>query len=194
MFDFALLGAGTTIIILAVILLVVIIAFWAIGKRNYFVKLNNNTDEAFATIDVYLKKRYDLIPNLVETVKGYTKHEKETLESVIKARNLAMNATGDNKVQAEQALSGSIKNLFAIAESYPQIKADSQFIGLQAQLKAIETELAQARKYYNGVIKQYNTEIELFPANLISNMMKLKRKIYFELDSEEEKKNVKISF
>ena len=170
------------------------ILLWGVSKRNYFVTLTNNVEEAFATIDVYLKKRYDLIPNLLETVKGYMKHEKETFESVIRARNMAMSATGDDRAQAENQLSGTLKSLFALAESYPELKADRQFLDLQNQLKAIETELAQSRKYYNAIVKQYNTAILVFPANIIANMMKLTKRKYFELDDAEERKNVKISF
>lgn len=182
-------------IIGGIALLLIIILIWGVSKRNHFVNLSNNFEEAFATIDVYLKKRYDLIPNLLETVKGYMKHEKETLEGVIKARNMAMTATGtEDRQQAENALSGTLKSLFALAESYPDLKADRQFSELQAQLKIIENELAQARKYYNAVVKKFNVEIQVFPANIIANMMHLKKQKYFELDSAEERKNVKVSF
>lgn len=181
-----------TLIIIAAI--AVLFILWAIAKRNSFIAMVNNVDEGFATIDVYLKKRYDLIPNLLETVKGYMKHEKGTFESVVKARSMAMNATPENKAEAENMLSGTLKTLFALAENYPELKANTQFTGLQSELKAIETELSQARKYYNAVVKNYNTKIQLFPDNIIANMMKLKKRPYFELDSDEERKNVKISF
>lgn len=184
----------TTIIILVVAAVVVIFIAWAIAKRNSFVTLTNTVEEGFATIDVYLKKRYDLIPNLLETVKGYMKHEKGTFESVVKARSMAMNAGPEGKAEAENMLSGTLKTLFAVAESYPELKANTQFLELQEQLKAIETELAQARKYYNAVVKTYNTKIKLFPDNIVANMMKLEKKAYFELDSDVERKNVKISF
>lgn len=175
-------------------ILLVLFLLWAVGKRNGFVKLVNDVDEGFATIDVYLKKRYDLIPNLLETVKGYMKHEKGTFESVVKARALAMNAAPENKAEAENMLSGTLKSLFALAENYPELKANTQFSELQGQLKAIETELSQARKYYNAVVKNFNTRIQIFPDNIVANMMKLKKRPYFELDSAEERKNVKISF
>ena len=173
--------------------LALIFFLWAIGQRN-FVTMVNTVDEGFATIDVYLKKRYDLIPNLLETVKGYMKHEKSTFESIVKARSAAMNASPENKAEAENNLSGTLKTLFALAENYPELKANTQFGELQDELSKIETEISQARKYYNAVVKNYNTKIQLFPGNIVANMMKLKKRPYFELDSEVERKNVKISF
>lgn len=182
------------IVILVVLGAAILFFVWYISVRNKFVLLQNNVEEGFATIDVYLKKRYDLIPNLLETVKGYMKHEKETLEGVIKARSLAMNASGEAKAEAENALSGTLKSLFALSENYPDLKANTQFTELQGQLKAIENELAQSRKYYNAVVKSFNTKIRLFPASIVAGMMKLEKKAYFELDSDEERKNVKVSF
>lgn len=182
------------IILLIILAIAILILIWGVSKRNNFVLMQNNIEEGFATIDVYLKKRYDLIPNLVETVKGYMKHEKETLEGVISARNMAMNATAEDKAKAENALSGTLKTLFALSESYPDLKANSQFLDLQNQMKAIETDIAQARKYYNAVVKSFNTKINIFPASIVAGIMKLKKKPYFELESEEERKNVKISF
>ena len=182
------------LIIVAVILLVVIIAVaWWISVRNKFVRLEVSCDESLSGIDVYLKKRYDLIPNLVETVKGYAKHEGETLENVIRARNAAMTATGDAKVQAENQLTGTLKSLFALSEAYPALKADSQFINLQNQLQSIETDLSQARKYYNGTVKKYNTEIRIFPANIVAKSMKLEQRAFFEVE-ETERQNVKVQF
>lgn len=182
------------IVLIVVAILAIAIIAWAISVRNKFVLLINKVDEGFATIDVYLKKRYDLIPNLLETVKGYMKHEKETFESVIKARSYAMNAPADHKADAENALSGTLKTLFALSENYPQLKADTQFTQLQNELKVVENDLAQARKYYNAVIKSFNTTIQIFPSNIIAKRMKLEKKAYFELDSAEERKNVKILF
>ncbi len=180
------------LIVLAIVLVVTIVAWW-ISTRNKFVRLEVACDESLSGIDVYLKKRYDLIPNLVETVKGYAKHESETLENVIKARNAAMNATGDAKVQAENALGGTLKTLFALSESYPALKADTQFLSLQNQLQAIEGDLSQARKYYNGTVKKYNTEIRLFPGSIIANAMRLEKRSFFEAD-ESERQNVKVQF
>lgn len=176
-------------------LIVVIFIIWFIVTRNSFVRLSHGADEAWATIDVYLKKRYDLIPNLVETVKGYTKHESETLENVIKARNMAMGASSpDAKIEAENQLSGCLKTLFALTESYPDLKANSQFMNLQGKLDSIETDLAQSRKFYNAKVKAFNIKCELFPASIVAGCMSLKPRKYFELDSEEERKNVKVSF
>lgn len=179
--------------IIVVVLLVVIVVAWWISARNKFVRLEVSCDESLSGIDVYLKKRYDLIPNLVETVKGYAKHESETLENVIKARNAAMSASGDAKVNAENQLSGTLKSLFALSEAYPQLKADSQFLALQSQLKSIETDLSQARKYYNGTVKKYNTEIRLFPGSIVAGKMRLEKRAFFEAD-EPERQNVKVRF
>lgn len=185
---------GLSVLGLVLILLIVLVCS-CIGIYNTLVRMRNNCEEAWATIDVYLKKRYDLIPNLVETVKGYAKHEDETLTKVIAARNQAMGATTpEDKMVAENMLSGCLKSLFAVSEAYPDLKADRQFLDLQRQLQSMETDLAQARKYYNGVCKGFNTKIQVFPNNIVAKAMKLTARRYFELDSEEERKNVKVSF
>ena len=197
MLNSLLLSTGAIIgIIVGVIVLILIIAIvaWYISTRNDFVRLKNKVEEAWATIDVYLKKRFDLIPNLVETVKGYTKHEGDTLERVISARNRAMSASGEGKVQAENELSGTLKSLFALTEAYPELKADGQFLSLQNQLKSIENDIAQARKYYNGNVKAYNNAIAMFPASIISGSMKLEKRSYFEITNDAERENVKVSF
>ena len=178
----------------AAALILIIIVIWYISTYNKLQGLKNLTEEGWATIDVHLKKRYDLIPNLVETVKGYAKHESETLEAVIKARNLAISAKGDDKIAAENALSGTLKSLFKLKEAYPELKANANFMDLQRQLKEIETELASARKYYNGTVKELNTKIDLFFTGIVARKMKLEKRKYFELDSEEERQNVKVSF
>lgn len=182
------------VVAVVVVLLVVILIAAIIGMYNTLVRLRNTVEEAWSTIDVQLKKRYDLIPNLVETVKGYAKHEGETLEKVIAARNLAMTSSGDAKMAAENALTGTLKSLFALQERYPDLKANTNFMDLQNQLKVIENEIASARRYYNGTVKTFNTKIEVFPSNLIANMMKLTKRPYFELDSEEERKAVSVKF
>lgn len=192
-------GAIAAIVIAAVVvLLVVIVAIWWISTRNAFVRLKNKVEEAWATIDVYLKKRFDLIPNLVETVKGYAKHESETLQNVVAARNIAMGAkTPDEKMAAANNLSSSLRTFFtAVAESYPDLKANSNFLDLQSQLKTIEGELESSRRYYNGVVKAFNTKLEVFPSNLVANGMgeEYKKRPYFELDSAEERQNVKVQF
>lgn len=182
------------VVAVVVVLLVVILIAAIIGMYNTLVRLRNTVEEAWSTVDVQLKKRYDLIPNLVETVKGYAKHEGETLEKVIAARNLAMTSSGDAKMAAENALTGTLKSLFALQERYPDLKANTNFMDLQNQLKVIENEIASARRYYNGTVKTFNTKIEVFPSNLIANMMKLTKRPYFELDSEEERKAVSVKF
>lgn len=182
-------------VIAAVVLLVIFFASWAISTRNGFVKLRNKVEEAFATIDVYLKKRYDLIPNLVETVKGYAKHESETLQKVIAARNNAASATTTaEKIEADANLSNAIKSINIVAERYPELKANTNFMDLSNQLKGIEAELANARKYYNAMVKTFNTDKDLFPKSIIAKRMGLEKYPYFELDSAEERKNVKVSF
>lgn len=192
-------GAIAGIVIAAVVvLLVIIVIAWWIKTRNSFVRLKNKVEEAWATIDVYLKKRYDLIPNLVETVKGFAKHESETLQNVVAARNIALGAkTPDEKMAAAKGVTDSLRTFFsAVSESYPQLQANANFLDLQSQLKGIEGELERSRRYYNGVVKSFNTKLEIFPACIVGNRMgeDYKKRSYFELDSEEERKNVKVQF
>jgi LemA protein len=183
------------VVAVAIIAIAIGLVSWGITCRNNFVKLDNASEEAFASIDVFLKKRYDLIPNLVETVKGYAKHESETLEKVIAARNNAASAnTTAEKIDANANLSNAIKSINVVAEKYPELKANTNFLDLQNQLKTIESDLERTRRYYNGTVKTFNTRIRIFPANIIARWMHLEKKKYFELDSEEEKKNVKVSF
>ena len=185
-----------TIAVVAVVLvLAIIIVCWGIGARNGLVRLKNKMEEAFSTIDVYLKKRYDLIPNLVEVVKGYAKHESQTLENVVKARNNAVNAnTTTEKIEADAQLTNAIKSLNFVVEAYPDLKANATFLDLSSQLKQIESQLAEQRKYYNAVVRTYNTSREVFPKSIIAKMMHLEKAIYFQLDSDEERKNVKVQF
>ncbi len=190
-------SGGVAAIIVGAVLIVLVIAFvaWWIKTRNAFVRLKNRSEEAWATVDVYLKKRFDLIPNLVETVKGYAKHETETLQSVVAARNVAY--TQSEKMVAEQQLSSSLRTFFnAVHENYPDLKANVNFLDLQAQLKSIEGDLEASRRYYNGVVKSFNTKLELFPASIVGARMgaDYAKKSYFELDSQEERQNVKVKF
>lgn len=188
---------GVIAAVVVVVLVIALIAWW-IKTRNAFVRLKNKIEEAWATIDVFLKKRYDLIPNLVETVKGYSKHESETLKEVVAARNIAVNAsTVAEKAAAENNLTGSLRTFFnAVSENYPELKANANFLDLQNQLKGIEGELESARRYYNGQVKAFNTKLELFPANIVGKRMGegYEKKPYFELDSAEERQNVKVQF
>ena len=191
-------GAIVGIVGGVVALLAIIFVCWWIKTRNAFVRIKNKVEEAWATIDVFLKKRYDLIPNLVETVKGYAKHESETLQNVVSARNIAMSAKSPAELmKAENNLTGSLKTFFsAVAENYPDLKANSNFLDLQRQLQNIESDLESARRYYNGQVKSFNTKLELFPASIVGKRMGegYEKKIYFELDSQEERQNVKVQF
>ena len=176
--------------LIAIGIIVVLIIIFVV-MYNGFIRLKNNCDEAFATMDVYLKKRYDLIPNLVETVKGYAAHEKETLERVVAARNMAQGAsTPEEKAAGESMLQGTLKSLFAVAESYPDLKANQNFMDLQGQLKAVEEDIANSRKYYNAVVKQFNTKCEVFPSNLIAGIFHFEKKPMFEVEAQEERQNV----
>lgn len=173
---------------------VIVLAAIIIAIYNAFIILRNKVDEAYATMDVYLKKRYDLIPNLVETVKGYAAHETETFDKVIEARNKAQ---GDKNLadreRDENALAGTLKSLFALAESYPDLKADRGFVQLQTELETVEGDIAQSRKYYNAVVKSFNTKVEVFPSNLIALIMKFGKYEYF-MAEESEREAVKVQF
>jgi len=177
-----------------VIGLIVIIGIFFAATYNGFIRIRNKAEEAFATMDAYLKKRWDLIPNLVETVKGYASHEKETLEAVINARNMAMGSNGMAELQQnENALAAGLKSLFALSEAYPDLKANENFINLQNQLQTIENDILQSRKYYNAVVRSFNTKRELFPQSIIAGMMNLEKKEYFEID-DNERDSVSVSF
>ncbi len=179
-------------IIVAVV--VIAIALFFVSAYNGFVRLRNKCEEAFATMDAYLKKRRDLVPNLVETVKGYAAHESETLEAVITARNKAVSSKGMAELQEnETALAAGLGRIFALAEAYPDLKANASFINLQEQLGKIEDDILQSRKYYNAVVRSFNTKREVFPQSIIAGMMNLEKKEYFEID-DTERANVQVSF
>lgn len=174
---------------------VVILGIWFAASYNGFIRLKNAVEEAFSTMDVYLKKRFDLIPNLVETVKGYAAHEKQTLENVISARNMAMNAGSlDERIENENILSGTLKSLFALSENYPDLKANTNFLDLQNQLKLVEEDIANSRKYYNANVKVFNIKCEAFPSNIIARMFKFTNKPMYEVSSEAERENVNVKF
>lgn len=173
----------TLLIILGV---VVLIALWAIGIYNNLVGLRNNRENAFANIDVQLKQRYDLIPNLVNAVKGYAAHEKETLERVIALRNQAMGATNINdKIQAENQLSSALAGLKVTVEAYPELKANTNFLQLQTELADIENKLAAVRRFFNSATKEYNTAVQVFPASLFAGMFGFHKEPMFEVAPEE---------
>ena len=179
-------------IILGVLVLIVV---FLISMYNGLVRLKVTCDDAWADIDVQLKRRYDLIPNLVETVKGYAAHEKGTLEAVINARNRAMTASGPaDKAQAENMLSGALKSLFALAEAYPQLRAIESFTSLQNSLTQIEDTVQNARRYYNAVVRDLNTKIQQFPTNIFAGMLGFKTREFFEVSTPTEREAPKVSF
>lgn len=165
---------------------------------NKLVVARQQVSESWSTVDTFLKRRYDLIPNLVETVKGYTQHESQTLEAVIKARDMAMSATDTTqRAKDENILSGTLKSLFAVSEAYPDLKANSNFLELQQELSDTENKIQAARQFYNTTVMSLNTKIEMFPSNLIASMFNFKPAVYFELDKTEKEavnKAPKISF
>lgn len=165
--------------LLAVVALIVV----AVIIYNGLVKLREQTESAWADIDVQLKRRHDLIPNLVETVKGYATHEQETLDAVIQARSRAMGATGPaEQGAAESMLGGALKSLFALAESYPQLKASEGFRDLQRSLASLEDAIQNARRYYNAVVRDYNTRVQQVPTNLVARSFGFRQKEFFEVD------------
>ena len=180
------------IILLAVIAIVVI---WLILLYNGLVQLKVRADSAWSDIDVQLKRRHDLIPNLVETVKGYAAHEKGTFENIAKYRSLAMQATAPaDRAQAEGQLTNALKSLFAVAENYPQLRASEQFTSLQTSLNSIEGDIQNARRYYNAVVRDYNTKVQSFPTNMLASSMGFQQRQFFELDAPEERQNVAVKF
>lgn len=177
--------------------LLVVPAGYLIMIYNTLVKLRLVREQSFSDIDVQLKQRYDLIPNLVETVKGYAKHESGTLENVTKARTMAMSAGSiDEKIAADNMLSSSLKTLFAVSESYPDLKANTNFLQLQGELSDIENKIAAARRFFNSATSELNTAIQVFPNNLVAGMFGFKKEIFFDLgdEAEETRKNVKVQF
>ncbi len=178
-------------IILAV---VIVLILWLIGVYNGLIRLKNRTQEAWSDIDVQLKRRYDLIPNLVETVKGYATHEKELFENVTKARSHAMQATGaEEKGKAENMLTGALKSLFAVSENYPELKASDNFAKLQDELSDTENKIQAARRFYNGNVRDFNTKLQIFPNNVVAGMLSFKSYEFFEAEAEQ-KENVKVDF
>jgi LemA protein len=175
--------AVIVVIILAAVL--VLVALYGIVSYNGLVSLRNRIENAWAQIDVQLKRRYDLIPNLVETVKGYASHERETLDAVITARNAGMNASGPvEQAQAENQITGALKSLFALSEAYPDLKANQNFSQLQEELTGTEGRIAYARQFYNDTVYRYNTKIQSFPANLLAGAFRFTEREYFQADDE----------
>jgi LemA protein len=178
-----------------ILIALVVLIFIGIGMYNGLVRLKVQVDNAWADVDVQLKRRYDLIPNLVETVKGYAGHEKGTLEAVINARNRAMTATSPGeKAEAENMLSGALKSLFALSEAYPQLRAVESFTSLQNSLSQLEDTIQNARRYYNAVVRDLNTKIQQFPTNIFAGMLGFKPREFFEVTSATEREAPKVSF
>ncbi len=185
---------NTTYIVLGV---VAVIAAWFVWAYNNFVRLTNRAEEAWSDIDVQLKRRYDLIPNIVSTVKGYATHEAGTLQKVTEARTKAMGAqTVAEHAEAENMLTGALKSLFAVSEAYPDLKANSNFVELQRELSDTENKIQAARRFYNGVVQELQNAIEMFPTNLVAGMFGFKTREFFQLDAGEEaaRQPVKVAF
>jgi len=187
---------GTILLVILGVLAVIAIAI--ISMYNGLIKLKNRVDEAWSDIDVQLKRRYDLIPNLVETVKGYASHEQSTLEKVIQARNMAMTAQsgGDaaKQAEAENMLSGTLKSIFALAENYPDLKANQNFLELQRELTDTEDKIQASRRFYNGNVRDYNTKLEVFPTNMLAGILGFAKRAFFEIADEKEREAVQVKF
>ena len=184
-----------TLILIIILVIVVVLLLWVAGSYNGLVTLKNRAKEAWADIDVQLKRRYDLIPNLVETVKGYATHERELFEKVTQARANAMNAQGiQAKGDAENMLSGTLKSLFAVSENYPELKASQNFLELQQELTDTEDKIQAARRFYNTNVRDLNIKIESFPANLIAGTFGFKEMELFQTANETEREPIKVQF
>jgi LemA protein len=181
-----------------VLAIIIALALIIIGLYNGLIRLKNRVDEARSDMDVQMKRRYDLIPNLVETVKGYAAHESQTLEKVVEARNQAMaaNKSGDLKAeaQAENFLSGTLKSLFALSESYPDLKANTNFLDLQKELTDTEDKIMASRRFYNSNVREFNIKLQVFPSNIIAGFLGFKAQLYFEITEEAAKEPVKVQF
>ena len=179
---------------LIILIVLAVLVIWLIATYNGLVTLKNRVDEAWSDIDVQLKRRYDLIPNLINTVKGYAAHEKEVFEKVTEARTMAMNAgSAAEKAGAENMLSGALKSLFAVAEAYPDLKANQNFLELQRELTDTEDKIQASRRFYNGNARDFNIKIEVFPTNMIAGMLHFTKRDFFEA-GEGERENVKVEF
>lgn len=172
-----------------------LVILWLIGIFNGLVKLRNRVKNAWSQIDVQLKRRHDLIPNLMETAKGYMKHERETLENITKARNLAQNANGPaEQGKAEAGLTQAMSNFFVVVENYPELKANENFLSLQEELTSTENKIGFARQFYNDETMVFNTKIEMFPSNIVAGMFNFKQSEFFEIEDEAQREVPKVSF
>jgi LemA protein len=187
--------SGLLIGLLVVAGVVLVIVLWFVGVYNGLVGMRNQVKNAWSQIDVQLKRRYDLIPNLVETVKGYAKHEREVFENVTKARSACMAATGPADVaKAENFLSQTLKSLFAVAEAYPELKANQNFLALQEELTSTENKVSFARQFYNDTVMRYNTRIQTVPSNIVAGMFSFTAEQFFQTENAAERQAVKVQF
>ncbi len=181
--------------IIVIVAVIILLALYAMGVYNSLVRLRTLCEEGWSSIDVFLKKRYDLIPNLVETVKGYAAHEKETFENVTQARANAMAAKGVGEQQvAENNLNKALMSLYAVAEQYPELKANQNFLNLQNQIETLEGEIEKSRRYYNGTVREYNIKVSSFPSNIIAGMFGFVKEKFFELTNVAEREVPKVQF
>ena len=182
--------------LLVILIIVAVVVIVVIAMYNKLVRLRNTVKSSWSDIDVQCKKRFDLVPNLVETVKGYASHERTVFEKVTEARSMAMKATNPVEMaKAENMIRDTLKSLFAVAEAYPELKANANFLQLQSQLQELENNIESARRYYNAVVRDYNISIESFPSNLIASQFGFKQEQLFQLEAPEaERKPVKVSF
>lgn len=172
-------------ILIIILVAIGLLVLWLIATFNRLIRLRHQTDEAWSDIDVQMKRRHDLIPNLIETVKGYAKQEKDVFESVTKARTAAMQASGaHNQAQAENMLSETLKSLFAVSENYPDLKSSENFLELQKELRDAEDKIASARRFYNGNVRDINIAIDVFPTNVVAGMLGFKKREFFDAPDE----------
>jgi len=189
--------SGAAIGLIAIAVVVALGLLWLMGAYNGLVRLRNQAKNAWAQIDVQLKRRWDLIPNLVETVKGYTKHEAETLQKVTEARNIAQGAAGKGvaaQAEAESMLSGALSRLMVVVEAYPDLKANQNYLALQEELTSTENKIGFARQFYNDSVMRFNTKIEMFPTNIVAGMFNFKQSELFELKDEAEREAPEVKF
>lgn len=188
--------SSAAVVLTVILVVLVLIAVAAIGMYNRLVRLRQNVRESWSAIDTELRRRYDLIPNLVETVKGYASHEKETLERVVQARNAAVANTGTpaEQAQTENILTGALRQVFALSEAYPQLQANQNFMQLQDQLNQTETQISQARRFYNANVRELNTAVESFPSSIVAGATGFKAADYFEIDEPAARGPVKVEF
>jgi LemA protein len=183
------------VVVLIILGLIVVVVLWLVGMYNALVRLRNQVKDAWAQIDVQLKRRFDLIPNLVETVKGYMTHERETLDSVTQARAAAAGAkTVGERGAAESGLTAALGRLFAVAEAYPDLKANQNFLALQEELSSTENKISFARQFYNDTVMNFNNKIQMFPSNIVAGMFNFIQSEFFELKDEGERETPKVSF